>query len=128
MAALKASVRAMLVDKRRITPAEAREAMKELMSGSTSHAQAASFLTALQVGWFRSAANPNIDLAHLLSSCSAHTRTRVPREFRATYWILVALWVERSWLTPHLRGVRSRLLVLTMLMHRILPRSPEHCV
>lgn len=41
---------AMLVAKRKVTPAEAADAVKEMMGGKAPHSQMAAFLAALQVG------------------------------------------------------------------------------
>ena len=48
MASIKATMQALLFEKRKIKPSEASDGMKDLMSGNTTPAQAASFLTALQ--------------------------------------------------------------------------------
>jgi anthranilate phosphoribosyltransferase len=48
MASIKTTLQALLVEKRKMKPAEAKDGMKDLMSGNTTPAQAASFLTALQ--------------------------------------------------------------------------------
>ncbi len=49
MASIKATVQAILLEKRKMKASEASEGMKDLMSGKTTPAQAAAFLTALQV-------------------------------------------------------------------------------
>jgi hypothetical protein len=46
---VRAATQAMLVEKRRITPAEARGAMEEIMAGKSPNCQTAAFLAALQV-------------------------------------------------------------------------------
>jgi anthranilate phosphoribosyltransferase len=49
MASIKATVQSILLEKRKMKASEAREGMKDLMSGKTTPAQAAAFRTALQV-------------------------------------------------------------------------------
>jgi anthranilate phosphoribosyltransferase len=49
MASIKATVQSILLEKRKMKVSEASDGMKDLMSGNTTPAQAAAFLTALQV-------------------------------------------------------------------------------